>query len=102
MGVAKGITDEFDDDDDLLYGKDVEGLHHPFAVTDRAIPNPFANGGHGVAGEKLNPVMKAAAMSHRMIEFPVSSWNSLRVKEVDKKEVVDLELKKAIEAPKPK
>ena len=46
--------------------------------------------------------MKAAAMSHRMIEFPVSSGNSHRVKEVDKKEVVDLELKKAIEAPKPK
>jgi len=98
--VAKGITDEFDDDDDLLYGKDDDDLHHPFAVTDRAIPNPFASG--GVAAEKLNPVMKAAAMSHRMIEFPVSSGNSHRVKEVDKKEVVDLELKKAIEAPKPK
>ena len=52
-----GITDEFDDDDDLLYGngKDDDDLHHPFAVTDRAIPNPFANG--GVAAEKLNPVI---------------------------------------------
>ena len=29
-------------------------MHHPFAVTDRAIPNPFA--GSGVAAEKLNPV----------------------------------------------
>ena len=30
-------------------------MHHPFAVTDRAIPNPFASG--GVAAEKLNPVI---------------------------------------------
>ena len=50
-----GITDEFDDDDDILYGKDDDDLHHPFAVTDRAIPNPFASG--GVAAEKLNPVI---------------------------------------------
>ena len=49
-----GITDEFDDDDDILYGKDDDDLHHPFAVTDRAIPNPFASG--GVTAEKLNPV----------------------------------------------
>ena len=33
--------------------------------------------------------MKAAAMSHRMIEFPVSSGNSHRVKEVDVKEVIE-------------
>ena len=32
--------------------------------------------------------MKAAAMSHRMIEFPVSSGNSHRVKEADVKEVI--------------
>ena len=50
-----GITDEFDDDDDILYGKNDDDLHHPFAVTDRAIPNPFASG--GVAAEKLNPVI---------------------------------------------
>ena len=35
--------------------------------------------------------MKAAAMSHRMIEFPVSSGNSHRVKESDvKEEITDL------------
>ena len=34
-------------------------------------------------------VMKAAAMSHRMIEFPVSSGNSHRVKEADVKEVIE-------------
>ena len=33
--------------------------------------------------------MKAAAMSHRMIEFPVSSGNSHRVKEADVKEVIE-------------
>ena len=33
--------------------------------------------------------MKAAAMSHRMIEFPVSSGNSHRVKEVDVKEKME-------------
>ena len=78
-----GITDEFDDDDDILYGgdKDDDNLHHPFAVKDRAIPNPFSSS--GVAAERLTPAMKTAAMSHRMIEFPVSSGNSHRVKEVE-------------------
>ena len=33
--------------------------------------------------------MKAAAMSHRMIEFPVSSGNSHRVKEADVKEIIE-------------
>ena len=32
---------------------------------------------------KLNPTMKAAAKSHRMIEFPVSSGNAHRVKEAE-------------------
>merc|ERR1719357_34131 len=84
--AAKGITDEFDEDDDILYGNDSkdEAMHHPFEVKDRAIPNPFSSS--GVAAEKLTPAMKSAAMSHRMIEFPVSSGNSHRVKEVEVKD----------------
>merc|ERR1719357_1639934 len=84
--AAKGITDEFDEDDDILYGNDNkdEAMHHPFEVKDRAIPNPFSSS--GVAAEKLTPAMKSAAMSHRMIEFPVSSGNSHRVKEVEVKD----------------
>ena len=65
-----GITDEFDEDDDILYGNDNkdEAMHHPFEVKDRAIPNPFSSS--GVAAEKLTPAMKSAAMSHRMIGKP--------------------------------
>jgi len=84
--AAKGITDEFEDDDEILYGADKNDadVHHPFEVRDRAVPNPFSN--QGVAAEKLTPAMKSAAMSHRMIEFPVSSGNSHRVKEVEVKD----------------
>ena len=39
--------------------------------------------------ESFLQVMKAAAMSHRMIEFPVSSGNSHRVKESTVKEVIE-------------
>ena len=42
--VAKGITDEFDDDDDILYGND-EDFHHPLEVKERAIPNPYQSSG---------------------------------------------------------
>ena len=77
--ASKGITDEFDDDDDLLYGGKAEDVHHPFEVKERAIPNPYSSA--GVSGEKLTPAMKSAAMSHRMIEFPVSSGNAHRVTE---------------------
>ena len=56
---SKGITDEFDDDDDILYGandKDDADIHHPFNVVDRAVPNPFTRD-TGVSAEKLNPGM---------------------------------------------
>jgi len=81
--AAKGITDEFDDDDDLLYGN--EDFHHPFEVKDKALPNPYQSA--GISSEiHITPAMKNAVMGHRMIEFPVSSGNAHRVKEVDVKE----------------
>ena len=44
--AAKGITDEFDDDDDILYGN-LDDFHHPFEVKDKpgvlsSITNRFA------------------------------------------------------------
>ena len=88
--AAKGITDEFDEDDDILYGNGNTGeeFHHPFEVKDRPLPNPYSSA--GVAGERLTPAMKTAAMSHRMIEFPVSSGNAHRVKEKDVKEAEEV------------
>lgn len=90
--ASRGITDEFDDDDDILYGgnKDESSpLHHPFEVKDRPIPNPYSS--LGVVGERLTPAMKTAAMSHRMLEFPVSSGNAHRVKEADVPEIKAIE-----------
>merc|ERR1719270_447957 len=81
--AAKGITDEFDDDDDILYGN-LDDFHHPFEVKDKPVPNPYTSS--GIYDEKLTPAMKKAAMSHRMIEFPVSSGNAHRVKEVEVKD----------------
>ena len=49
--AAKGITDEFDDDDDILYGND--DFIHPFEVKDKAIPNPYTSS--GIYDEKLTP-----------------------------------------------
>ena len=81
--AAKGITDEFDDDDDILYGG--EDFHHPFEVKDKALPNPYQSA--GISSEiHITPAMKNAVMGHRMIEFPVSSGNAHRTKEVDVKE----------------
>ena len=49
----------------------------------------------GISSEvHITPAMKSAVMSHRMIEFPVSSGNAHRVKEVD---VVETGPLKAIE-----
>ena len=80
--AAKGITDEFDDDDDLLYG--TEDFHHPFEVKDKALPNPYQSA--GISSEiHITPAMKNAVMGHRMIEFPVSSGNAHRVTEADVK-----------------
>ena len=41
----------------------------------------------------LNPTMKAAAKSHRMIEFPVSSGNAHRVKEAEFTAEIEFEAK---------
>ncbi len=91
--ASKGITDEFDDDDDILYGdQEADDVHHPFEVKDRPIPNPYSS--LGVSGERLTPAMKTAAMSHRMLEFPVSSGNAHRVKEATVKEESDPEPEK--------
>ena len=38
--AAKGITDEFDDDDDILYGN-LDDFVHPFEVKDKPLPNPY-------------------------------------------------------------
>lgn len=96
--ASRGITDEFDDDDDILYGAgrdDNSPIHHPFEVKDRPVPNPYSS--LGVVGERLTPAMKTAAMSHRMLEFPVSSGNAHRVKEADVKEDSEETEIKAIE-----
>jgi len=90
--ARKGITDEFSDDDEIInrpVGSDDERddgpINHPFAVTDRAIPNPFLRGGESMRPaielDSLTPQARLAARSHRMIEFPVSSGSSHRVKE---------------------
>ena len=86
--AKKGITDEFSDDDGIMDAKSDDDVHHPFEVSDKAVPNPYFPGSSfGPAGlaleTKLNPTMKAAAKSHRMIEFPVSSGNAHRVKEAE-------------------
>jgi len=47
----------------------------------------------------LNPTMKAAAKSHRMIEFPVSSGNAHRVKEAEFTAEIEFEAKLALEGP---
>jgi hypothetical protein len=78
--ASKGITNEFDDDDDILYGGSDTEFHHPFEVKDKPLPNPMLRS--GVQAEILTPAMKSACMSHRMIEFPVSSGNAHRVTEV--------------------
>eukprot|EP00095_Tigriopus_kingsejongensis_P003437 maker-scaffold110_size354795-snap-gene-2.25 protein:Tk03437 transcript:maker-scaffold110_size354795-snap-gene-2.25-mRNA-1 annotation:"conserved hypothetical protein" len=87
--AAKGITDEFSDDGNIL-PEDQTEYHHPFMVKDRPVPSPFTYApvpgsslsATGLAIEYLNPEAKAAAKSHRMLEFPVSSGNAHRVKEV--------------------
>ena len=86
--AKKGITDEFSDDDGIMDAKSDDEVHHPFEVSDKALPNPYFPGSSfgpsGLALEtKMNPTMKAAAKSHRMIEFPVSSGNAHRVKEAE-------------------
>ena len=84
----KGITDELSDED-LGKSSDEEDFHHPFMVKDKPLPAPMAFPGSsltpaGLALESsINPTMKAAAKSHRMLEFPVSSGNAHRVKEAD-------------------
>ena len=47
----------------------------------------------------MNPTMKAAAKSHRMIEFPVSSGNAHRVKEAEFIAEIEHEAKLALEGP---
>jgi len=92
--AQKGITDDFDDDDAEIINRPVNSddereVHHPFAVKERAVPNPYM----GAPGSSLRPAIeldsltpqaRLAARSHRMIEFPVSSGNAHRVKEVIK------------------
>ena len=71
---------------------DSDGLNHPFAVRDRAIPNPIQLSVTGLKSltsaapknaltlSKMTPAMREAARSHRLNEFPVSSGNAHRVK----------------------
>ena len=91
--ARKGITDEFSDDEIINRPFDSDednndsNLHHPFQVKERAIPNPFTMGeDRALELSQLTPQAKLAARSHRMIEFPVSSGNAHRVKEVVKPE----------------
>jgi len=58
-----------------------EEFHHPFMVKDRPLPNPISML-IGEPRETLPPVARAVAKSQRMLEFPVSSGNAHRVKEV--------------------
>ena len=103
--ARKGITDEFSDEEILQGGSDDEDrYHHPFAVTDKPLPNPYAYPGSsiapsGIALEYQNPAMKAAAKSHRMIEFPVSSGNAHREKEKVERLAIEEGAKLALEGP---
>ena len=102
--AKKGITDEFSDDDGIMDAKSDDEVHHPFEVSDKALPNPYFPGSSfgpsGLALEtKMNPTMKAAAKSHRMIEFPVSSGNAHRVKEAEFIAEIEHEAKLALEGP---
>ena len=79
--AKKGLEDK--DRIDLLAESESEEeeFNHPFMVKDRPLPNPITML-IGEQRETLPPAARAVAKSQRMLEFPVSSGNAHRVKEV--------------------